>query len=108
MPDPSTLPRFPAGFTWGVATSSFQIEGAVAEDGRGPSIWDTFAAVPGAVHGGDTGEVACDHYHRFEEDLDLLAWRGVESYRFSLAWPRILPDGREVEPRGLAFYDRLV
>ncbi|WP_052666399.1 GH1 family beta-glucosidase [Nitriliruptor alkaliphilus] len=98
----------PEGFTLGVATSSFQIEGAVAEDGRGPSIWDTFARTPGAVVGGDTGDVACDHYHRLEEDLDLLVWLGVDSYRFSIAWPRVQPDGRSLEPRGLDFYDRLV
>jgi beta-glucosidase len=104
----SRFPRFPDRFSWGVATSSFQIEGAVAADGRGASIWDTFAALPGAIAGGGTGEVACDHYHRLEEDLDLLAWLGVDSYRFSIAWPRVLPDGDRVEPRGLAFYDRLV
>ncbi|MFA9430900.1 GH1 family beta-glucosidase [Egicoccus sp. AB-alg2] len=99
--------RLPA-VTYGVATSSYQIEGAVDVDGRAPSIWDTFSHTPGAVAGGETGDVACDHYHRFEEDLDLLAWLGVDSYRFSIAWPRVLPDGREVEARGLAFYDRLV
>jgi beta-glucosidase len=92
----------------GVATSSYQIEGATGVDGRGSSIWDTFARIPGAVAGGDTGDVACDHYHRLEEDLDLLAWLGVDRYRFSIAWPRVLPDGVRVEPRGLAFYDRLV
>jgi beta-glucosidase len=108
MGDAAARPRFPDGFAWGVATSSYQIEGAVEADGRGPSIWDTFATVPGAVAGGETGAVACDHYHRFEEDLDLLAWLGVDAYRFSIAWPRVLPDGRRVEPRGLAFYDRLV
>jgi beta-glucosidase len=98
----------PAGFALGVATSSFQIEGAVDVDGRGPSIWDTFTAVPGAVARGDDGAVACDHYHRLEEDLDLLAWLGVDRYRFSIAWPRILPDADRTEPRGLDFYDRLV
>jgi beta-glucosidase len=99
---------FPEGFTWGVSTSSYQIEGAVAADGRGPSIWDTFSRVPGAVADGQSGELACDHYHRLEEDLDLLAWLRVDAYRFSIAWPRVLPDGVRVEPRGLAFYDRLV
>ena len=102
-----TAARLPA-VTYGVATSSYQIEGAYDVDGRGPSIWDTFSRVPGAIVGGDTGDVACDHYHRLDEDLDLLAWLGVDSYRFSIAWPRILPDGDRVEPRGLAFYDRLV
>jgi beta-glucosidase/6-phospho-beta-glucosidase/beta-galactosidase len=79
MGDAASLPRFPAGFTWGVATASYQIEGAVALDGRGPSVWDTFSAVPGAVASGDTGEIACDDYHRLDEDLDLLAWLGVDS-----------------------------
>jgi beta-glucosidase len=92
----------------GVATSSYQIEGAVDADGRGRSIWDTFARVPGAIADGSSGAVACDHVHRLEEDLDLLAWLGVDVYRFSIAWPRVLPDGDRVEPRGLAFYDRLV
>jgi beta-glucosidase len=105
---PSADPTFPDGFAWGVSTSSYQIEGAVAVDGRGASIWDTFARVPGAVADGTSGDVACDHYHRLEEDLDLLAWLGVDAYRFSIAWPRVLPDGVHLEPRGLAFYDRLV
>jgi len=102
-----TAERLPAA-TYGVATSSYQIEGAYDADGRGPSIWDTFSRVPGAVVGGDTGDVACDHYHRLDEDLDLLAWLGVDSYRFSIAWPRVQPDGAHLETRGLAFYDRLV
>jgi beta-glucosidase len=106
-PTPSP-PSLPAGLDLGVATSSFQIEGATAEDGRSPSIWDTFAGRPGAIRGGDTGEPACDHYHRLEEDLDLLAWLGVDSYRFSIAWPRVVPDGTRTEPRGLGFYDRIV
>ncbi|MFI9009809.1 GH1 family beta-glucosidase [Actinosynnema sp. NPDC053489] len=101
--------RFPPGFRWGAATASFQIEGATAEDGRGPSIWDTFAARPGAVRGGDTGDPACDHYHRYPADVELMAELGLGAYRFSLAWPRIQPLGAgRVEPRGLAFYDRLV
>ncbi|MFD7660509.1 GH1 family beta-glucosidase [Actinosynnema sp. NPDC059797] len=101
--------RFPPGFTWGAATAAFQIEGATAEDGRGPSIWDAFAARPGAVLGGDTGDPACDHYHRYASDVELMASLGLGSYRFSLAWPRIQPLGSgPVEPRGLAFYDRLV
>ncbi|CAM3496953.1 GH1 family beta-glucosidase [Nocardioides zeicaulis] len=100
--------RFPAGFQWGMATASYQIEGAVAEDGRTPSIWDTFCAVPGAVMNGDTGEVACDHYHRMPADVDLLADLGATSYRFSVAWPRVRPDAGPVNPAGLAFYDRLV
>src|SRR5919106_5452121 len=101
--------RFPAAFTWGFATSAYQIEGAAAEDGRGPSIWDTFSRLPGTVANGDTGDVACDHYHRWRDDLDLMASLGVESYRFSIAWPRVQPDGRgALNPKGIAFYRRLV
>jgi beta-glucosidase len=99
---------FPPEFVWGVATSSYQIEGAVDEGGRGPSIWDTFSHTPGAVDNGDTGDVACDHYHRWPEDLDLMTHLGVTSYRFSVAWPRVMPDGRSVNQEGLDFYRRLV
>ena len=99
---------FPPGFLWGAATASYQIEGAASEDGRSPSIWDTFARVPGAVANGDHGDVACDHYHRMPEDVALMAELGLTSYRFSVAWPRIRPGGGEVDPRGVAFYDRLV
>jgi beta-glucosidase len=99
---------FPAHFRFGVAMASYQIEGAVDEDGRGPSIWDAFCRRPGAVAGGDTGDVACDHYHRWREDLDLMASLGVESYRFSIAWPRVQPDGRGALNRaGVDFYRRL-
>ena len=83
----SNLSKFPEGFLWGTATASYQIEGAVAEDGRTPSIWDTFSKTPGRVTNGDNGDVACDHYHRYAEDLDLLADLGVKAYRFSIAWP---------------------
>ncbi|MFJ6672687.1 GH1 family beta-glucosidase [Actinosynnema sp. NPDC091369] len=112
--DPDTevgqdLLRFPPDFLWGAATASFQIEGATGVDGRGPSIWDTFATRPGAVLGGDTGEPACDHYHRYASDVELMAELGLGAYRFSVAWPRVQPLGAgRVEPRGLAFYDRLV
>jgi beta-glucosidase len=99
---------FPAGFLWGAATAAYQIEGAVAEDGRTPSIWDTFCRIPGAVAAGDTGDVACEHYHRMPEDVALMARLGLTSYRFSVAWPRVRPDGGAVNARGLAFYDRLV
>jgi beta-glucosidase len=100
---------FPADFVWGASTASYQIEGAVADDGRGKSIWDVFSHTPGKVKGGDTGDVACDHYHRWREDVDWLASGGFSAYRFSTAWPRILPPGTgAVEPRGLDFYDRLV
>jgi beta-glucosidase len=100
---------FPADFVWGASTSSYQIEGAVDVDGRGKSIWDTFSHTPGRVKNGDTGDVACDHYHRWFEDIELLSRGGFNAYRFSTAWPRILPAGSgAVEGRGLAFYDRLV
>ncbi|GIH99978.1 GH1 family beta-glucosidase [Planobispora takensis] len=96
-------------FRWGVATSAYQIEGATDADGRTPSIWDTFCRVPGNVAGGDTGEAACDHYRRMPEDVALLAELGVDTYRFSISWPRVQPRGRgPVNARGLAFYDRLV
>jgi beta-glucosidase len=101
--------EFPAGFVWGAATASYQIEGAVDEGGRGPSIWDTFARRPGAIHNGDNGDVADDHYHRYRDDVALLADLGVTHYRFSLAWPRLQPDGRgAVNTEGLDFYSRLV
>lgn len=100
---------FPEDFQWGVATSAYQIEGATREDGRGPSIWDTFSRTPGKVVEGHTGDVACDHYHRLEEDLDLLVALGVNAYRFSVAWPRVQPTGRfPLNPKGLDFYDRML
>ena len=100
---------FPNGFLWGVSTSAYQIEGAVDEDGRGPSIWDTFTHTPGKIDGGGTGDVACDHYHRWREDVELMAELGVNAYRFSIAWPRLFPTGRgDLEPRGFAHYDRLI
>ncbi|WP_216326925.1 GH1 family beta-glucosidase [Deinococcus aestuarii] len=99
---------FPADFAWGTATAAYQIEGAVAEDGRSPSIWDTFSHTPGKVKAGENGDVACDHYHRWEEDLGLMRALGLNAYRFSVAWPRVVPGGRgEVNARGLDFYDRL-
>lgn len=100
--------RFPEGFVWGVATASYQIEGAVAEDGRTPSIWDTFSHTPGAVLNAHNGDVACEHYHRMPEDVALMRELQVASYRFSVAWPRVRPDGGPVNRAGLAFYDRLV
>ncbi|GAA1761315.1 GH1 family beta-glucosidase [Streptomonospora arabica] len=103
------LPELPADFLFGAATASYQIEGAVHEGGRGPSIWDTYSHTPGAVDRGETGDVACDHYHRYREDVALLKELGVDAYRFSIAWPRIQPAGSgPANPEGLAFYDRLV
>ena len=100
---------FPEDFLWGTATASYQIEGAVSEDGRGTSIWDTFSHTPGKIYRDDTGDVACDHYHRLEEDLDLMAEIGLKAYRFSVAWPRVQPDGSgPANGKGLDFYRRLV
>ena len=100
---------FPPDFLWGAATSAYQIEGAVLEDGRAPSMWDRFAAIPGATYQGQTGEVAADHYHHMQEDVALMAQLNLNAYRFSLSWPRILPQGiGAVNERGLDFYDRLV
>src|SRR3954467_15193783 len=100
---------FPEGFVWGTATASYQIEGAVHEGGRGPSIWDTFSHEPGRVRDGHNGDVACDHYHRWPEDVALIAGAGLNAYRFSVAWPRVQPSGRgPVNRAGLDFYDRLV
>ena len=101
--------RFPADFIWGAATAAYQIEGAWNADGKGESIWDVFCRRPGAVLNGDRGEVACDHYRRYAEDVGLMRDLGLDAYRFSVSWPRILPAGTgQVEPRGLDFYDRLV
>jgi beta-glucosidase len=100
---------FPADFVWGASTSSYQIEGAVAENGRGKSIWDVLSHMPGRVKNGDTGDVACDHYHRWSEDIDLLSAGNFSAYRFSIAWSRVLPAGRGfIEQRGLDFYERIV
>jgi beta-glucosidase len=102
-------PGFPADFIWGAATASYQIEGAVNEDGRGESIWDRFCTIPGAVRNGESGAIADDHYHRYRDDVALMRELGLNAYRFSVAWPRILPTGRgEINPAGLDFYDRLV
>jgi beta-glucosidase len=108
---PSTPgPRnFPQGFLWGSATASYQVEGAVNEDGRGPSIWDTFSHTPGKTNNGDTGDVADDHYHRYKEDVQLMKALGLKTYRFSVAWPRVYPQGTGTpNPKGLDFYNRLV
>jgi beta-glucosidase len=101
--------RFPKGFLWGTATASYQIEGAWDEDGKGESIWDRFAHTPGRIEDGTSGDVACDHYHRWPEDVDLMKSLNLQAYRFSVAWPRVLPDGRgAVNQAGLDFYSRLV
>jgi beta-glucosidase len=101
--------RFPDGFVWGSSTAAYQIEGAADEDGRTPSIWDTFSHTPGRTYRGDTGDTACDHYHRLDQDLDLIASLGLQAYRFSISWSRVkpTPDGR-TNPKGLDFYDRVV
>jgi beta-glucosidase len=105
----SGLPRFPEGFRFGTSTAAYQIEGAVSSDGKGPSIWDTFTEKPGSIVDGSSGVQACDHYHRYEEDVALMAQLGVNGYRFSISWPRIQPSGRgRPSPKGLAFYDRLI
>jgi len=105
----STITSFPPDFIWGAATASYQIEGAWDEDGKGESIWDRFSHTPGKVANGDTGDVASDHYHRWREDVALMKEIGLQAYRFSMAWPRLLPEGRgSVNQAGLDFYDRLV
>src|SRR4051812_37393762 len=105
----SHVPRLPAGFRFGASTASYQIEGAVHEGGRGVSIWDTFCAEPDRIADGSSGAVACDHYHRYGEDVGLMRDLGLDGYRLSVAWPRIQPEGSgRANPEGLAFYDRLV
>src|SRR5262245_17754019 len=100
---------FPKGFFWGTATASYQIEGAWNEEGKGPSIWDTYAHTPGKIKNNDTGDVANDHYHRYKEDVALMKDIGANAYRFSIAWPRIFPNGTgQPNPKGLDFYNRLV
>ncbi|MFD5574711.1 GH1 family beta-glucosidase [Streptomyces cadmiisoli] len=103
------LAALPHDFLWGTATAAYQIEGAVAEDGRSPSIWDTFSHTPGRIANGDNGDVACDHYHRWREDVSLMRRLGTNAYRLSVAWPRVVPGGDgAVNAKGLAFYDELV
>ena len=110
-PEPEELGagrRFPQNFLFGVATAAYQIEGAAHEDGRRDSIWDAFSRVPGAVVNGDNGDVACDHYHRYRDDVAMMADLGIETYRFSTSWSRVRPDGGPTNPAGLDFYSRLV
>lgn len=106
---PVTVKGLPQGFLWGVSTSSYQIEGGVNVDGRGPSVWDGYSRVPGHITNGDTGDVACDHYHRYREDIEIMRKMGVNAYRFSVAWPRVMPLGSgATNEAGLAFYDQLI
>jgi beta-glucosidase len=101
--------QFPQNFIWGAAAASYQIEGAAYEDGKGLSVWDTFCRKPGAIWNGHTGDVACDHYHRWRDDVAMMQSLGLQAYRLSLSWPRILPNGiGEPNPKGLAFYDQLI
>ncbi len=101
--------KFPDKFLWGAATASYQVEGAARDDGRGPSVWDMFSRTSGKVYGGHTGDVACDHYHRWQEDIGIMQQLGLQGYRFSVAWPRIQPEGTgKPNPKGLDFYDKLV
>ncbi|MFJ8344837.1 GH1 family beta-glucosidase [Streptomyces sp. NPDC094153] len=109
MSDAIDLAALPQDFRWGTATSAYQIEGAVAEDGRSPSIWDTFSHTPGKIDNDDHGDTACDHYHRWRDDIALMNRLGVNAYRLSIAWPRVMPDGDgPVNPKGLDFYDELI
>lgn len=109
MASKTTKTTWPNDFIWGVSTSSYQIEGASREDGRAPSIWDTRCRTQGKVANGDTGDVACDHYHRYVEDVALMKGLGIDAYRFSVAWPRVLPKGKgQINATGLDFYDRLI
>src|SRR5258706_1685865 len=103
------IATLPAGFAWGAATAAYQIEGAATEGGRGPSIWDTFAHTPGRTSRGETGEVACDHYHRWQSDVDLIAEVGLTAYRLSLSWSRLQPAGQgALNPEAVAFYRGLL
>lgn len=102
------MANFPKDFLFGTATSSYQIEGAANEDGRTPSIWDTFSKTEGKTYNGDTGDIACDHYHRYKEDIGILKEIGVKAYRFSIAWPRIFPDRGKFNPKGMDFYKKLI
>ena len=109
VPSTAAGRSFPPGFLWGSATASYQVEGAVNEDGRGPSIWDTFSHTPGKTNNGDTGDVADDHYHRYKEDVQLMKDLGLKTYRFSVAWPRVFPQGTGTpNPKGLDFYNRML
>ena len=106
---PGRLTEFPKGFVWGAAAASYQIEGAPAADGKGPSIWDMFCKKPSAIWKDQSGDVACDHYHRWKEDVAIMKSLGLQAYRLSVSWPRVIPDGAgTVNAKGLDFYDRLI
>ncbi|MHA2399802.1 MAG: family 1 glycosylhydrolase, partial [Promethearchaeota archaeon] len=101
--------EFPKDFLWGTATASYQIEGAWNEDLKGESVWDMVSHTPGKIRNGDTGDVACDHYHRYKEDIQIMKQLNLNAYRFSISWPRIFPMGRgSINEKGLEFYDNLV
>src|SRR5690554_6703150 len=103
------LDSFPKGFLWGAASAAYQVEGAADIDGKGPSIWDSFVKIPGKTYMGTNGDIAVDHYHRYQEDVALMAEMGMKTYRFSVAWSRILPEGEgEVNEQGLQFYENLI
>lgn len=103
------MSKFDENFVWGTATSSYQIEGAAFIDGKGPSIWDAFSGIPGKVHNGETGELACDHYHKYKEDIQLMKNMGIKAYRFSIAWPRVMPTGKNgSNEKGIQFYSDLI
>ena len=107
--EPKDSRAFPPGFLWGTATAAYQIEGAVTEDGRGPSIWGTFTHTPGKIRNEDNGDVADDHYHRYRDDVQSMKGLGLRAYRFSISWARIFPHGTGApNPKGLEFYDRLL
>jgi beta-glucosidase len=109
MTNAHPMNHFPHDFEWGVATSAYQIEGAAAEDGRGPSIWDTFSHTPGKIIDGSNGDIACDHYHRYPEDVDIIASLGVKAYRFSVSWSRVQPLGYGAwNEKGFEFYSNLL
>ena len=99
---------FPDGFLWGSATAAYQIEGGAREGGRGPSVWDTFSHTEGKVANGHTGDVACDHFHRMPTDVAMMHDLGHQTYRFSIAWGRVMPDGKKLNPEGVSFYSQLV
>ncbi|GAH84425.1 unnamed protein product, partial [marine sediment metagenome] len=107
--EPKRIVRFPENFVWGAATASYQIEGGYNEDGKGESIWDRFCRTPGKVQDGDRGDVACNHYHRYRDDVKLMKSMSLNAYRFSIAWSRIFPQGKgQINQRGLDFYERVV